>query len=276
MNFRALLELCRISNLPTVWSNAVMGYFAGAQVFGMIRPDHPWGGASSAGDLIDAVRDEPYNAALLIVMLCVPFSLLYTGGMILNDYLDRQVDAVERPGRPIPSGRIRAVVALRLSVIALLLGVFGVWLFENSFYWFEYTPWRATAFAGVLVAAIVSYNLTHQRTARSVLLMGLCRGLIVVSAASVKQPPTMESAWWLFVAGPALTLIAYTVLISIAARREMETKRFAGPRTIMNMIAAMPLLDAVWLAALGLWPVSLFCVACAGMTKLGHRKVAGS
>jgi len=276
MKLRALLELCRISNLPTVWSNAVLGYFAGAQVFGMVRPNSPWGGRQSSRDLIEAITHEPWNALLLIVMLSVPFSLLYSGGMILNDYIDRGVDAEERPGRPIPSGRVRAKTALRLSVIALLVGVFGVWLFENSFYWFEYAPWRATAFAAVLALAIVSYNVTHQRTARSVLLMGLCRGLVVISAASVKQPPAMEAAWWLFVAGPAVTLIVYTALISIVARREMEGNRFAGTKTIMNMIAAMPLLDAVWLAAMGLWPVSLFCIACAGMTKLAHRKVAGS
>ena len=80
----------------------------------------------------------------------------------------------------------------------------------------------------------------------------------------------------LFIIGPAVTLFLYTLAISIVARREMETKRFAGPKTIMNMIAAMPLLDAIWLIVMGLWPVSLFCVACAGLTKLAHRKVAGS
>jgi hypothetical protein len=44
----------------------------------------------------------------------------------------------------------------------------------------------------------------------------------------------------------------------------------------MNMIAAMPLLDAVWLLAMGLWPVSLVAVMCAVLTKLSHRKIAGS
>ena len=33
-------------------------------------------------------------------------SCLYLAGMALNDYADREVDAVERPARPIPSGRV--------------------------------------------------------------------------------------------------------------------------------------------------------------------------
>ena len=39
-------------------------------------------------------------------------SCLYLAGMALNDYADREVDAVERPGRPIPSGRVSPGFAL--------------------------------------------------------------------------------------------------------------------------------------------------------------------
>ena len=42
-------------------------------------------------------------------------SCLYLAGMALNDYADRDVDAVERPGRPIPSGRVSPEFALGLA-----------------------------------------------------------------------------------------------------------------------------------------------------------------
>src|SRR4051794_41703250 len=42
-------------------------------------------------------------------------SCLYLAGMALNDYADREVDAVERPGRPIPSGRVSPEFALALA-----------------------------------------------------------------------------------------------------------------------------------------------------------------
>ena len=49
---------------------------------------------------------------------------LYWAGMVLNDWADREVDAVERPHRPIPSGRVRpaAAVALATGLTAAGLG----------------------------------------------------------------------------------------------------------------------------------------------------------
>jgi len=276
LNLRALLELCRVSNLPTVWSNCVLGYFAGVVTCYSLRELDPTDHRLSGTEVLDVFLDAPLASGFLFLLLLIPFSLLYTGGMVLNDYIDRGIDAEERPNRPIPSRRISAGTALWLATGCLIAGLVGIAWFEWKYVWYEYQPWRATAFGAVLVVAIVMYNLIHQRSARAVLLMGICRSLIVLTAASVRQPPVMDLTWLAYVGGPAATLLAYTVLISIVARREMETKRFAGPKTIMNMIAGMPLLDALWLIAMGLWPASLFCVACAGMTKLAHRKVAGS
>ena len=54
-------------------------------------------GAAVSGQM----RDVPRTAGLVAASSC-----LYLAGMALNDYADREVDAVERPGRPIPSGRV--------------------------------------------------------------------------------------------------------------------------------------------------------------------------
>jgi 4-hydroxybenzoate polyprenyltransferase len=56
------------------------------------------------------VRDVPRTAGLVAASSC-----LYLAGMALNDYADRDVDAVERPGRPIPSGRVTPGFALGLA-----------------------------------------------------------------------------------------------------------------------------------------------------------------
>ena len=67
------LLLGRVSNLPTVWTNTLAG-------------------ATLAGAAVTPGR---------LVLLAAAFSLLYTGGMYLNDAFDREVDARERPERPI-------------------------------------------------------------------------------------------------------------------------------------------------------------------------------
>ena len=59
-----------------------------------------------------------------MILLAAAFSLLYTGGMYLNDAFDRAVDARERPERPIPSGRVRAgsvfAIGFGLSALGIL------------------------------------------------------------------------------------------------------------------------------------------------------------
>jgi len=45
------------------------------------------------------------------------------GGNALNDYLDREVDRMAHPERPLPSGRMRPVTALRLSAGAFVVSL---------------------------------------------------------------------------------------------------------------------------------------------------------
>ncbi|MFP4055776.1 MAG: UbiA family prenyltransferase [Candidatus Brocadiia bacterium] len=48
--------------------------------------------------------------------------LIYCGGLLLNDYYDRQVDARERPQRPIPSGDVPARTVLVAGGLCLVAG----------------------------------------------------------------------------------------------------------------------------------------------------------
>ncbi len=84
---QAWFELMRVSNLPTVWSNVVHGMAAGLFVVYVLpveaiygqRPGFSW---MDLGRMLDAG-----------FMLMLGMSLIYTGGMVLNDVVDREVDA---------------------------------------------------------------------------------------------------------------------------------------------------------------------------------------
>lgn len=284
MNLRALLELCRISNLPTVWSNAWLGAWAGLFNYGLY-----YRGCDTQG----FAKDNLLSLLAIVLLLAIAMSLMYCGGMVMNDYVDRRIDARERPGRPIPSGRVKPATGFWLAAAMLSMGFgIGVTLAVLS---------RDQAgvigpgvvFFVLLLASVIGYNLLHKR-AWAILLMAACRALIVFGCSAVM----LDDRWLierqealLWIGGPALTLLLYTLAISAVARREVEPGGFGGPHVVMNMIAAMPLLDAIWLSALLL--VSLhgksgdglpllvmlvigLPVACAILTKLAHRKVAGS
>jgi len=75
------------------------------------------GFAALVGELITLKGSLPMMQSYLlpsILGFCTAFTL--TGGsMAINDYFDRYVDAVNEPGRPIPSGLVKPKQALYLS-----------------------------------------------------------------------------------------------------------------------------------------------------------------
>jgi hypothetical protein len=99
---------------------------------------------------------------------------LYSGGMALNDYADRRLDAVERPERPIPSGRIAPRSALGIAGACLAVGL-GLAATGGGR--------RGVAVAVPLVAAIASYNTVFKETAAGPVSMAACRGLDVLMGA---------------------------------------------------------------------------------------------
>ncbi|MBN8245849.1 MAG: UbiA family prenyltransferase, partial [Verrucomicrobia bacterium] len=93
-SLRTLLILGRVSNLPTVWSNCLAGWWLGG------GGGSPWA----------------------LVRLCLGASLMYVAGMYLNDAFDAEFDRQYRRTRPIPSGAIAESLVWRLGWILLGAG----------------------------------------------------------------------------------------------------------------------------------------------------------
>ena len=172
-NAATLAELVRLPSVLTVPGDALVGAAA-----------------------TDAVRAAPRLAAASC--------LLYMAGMALNDYADRETDAVERPERPIPSGRIEPVVAFRVGVAATAAGV-GVGALGGR---------RSLCVVIPLAATVWSYDLALKSTPLGPLTMALARSLDVLLGAS---PRDVRSAV------PAAGVVgAHTVLVSIVSRSEVH------------------------------------------------------
>jgi len=128
---------------------------------------------------------------------------LYSGGMALNDYADRALDAVERPERPIPSGRVSPRRALGVATACLVVGI-GLAATGGGR--------RAFAVALPLVGAIVSYNTVFRDTALGPVSMAACRGLDVMMGAGGAR-----------VAAPAAATVAlHTAGVTAQSRGEVH------------------------------------------------------
>ena len=67
-------------------------------------------------------RAEPLRPAE-VGLLGLAMTAFYVGGMYLNDYFDREIDARERPGRPINAGEITAGAVSLIGFGLLALGI---------------------------------------------------------------------------------------------------------------------------------------------------------
>ena len=68
-----------------------------------------------------AVGTEMVDYWQYIIFGCITVILFIAGGNGLNDYIDREIDKVSHPERPLPSGRMEPQSALTVSVACLAL-----------------------------------------------------------------------------------------------------------------------------------------------------------
>ncbi|MEG1933473.1 MAG: UbiA family prenyltransferase [Kiritimatiellia bacterium] len=131
---------------------------------------------------------------------------LYACGLFLNDFFDADIDAKERPERPIPSGRIPKKEVLHY---ALLLAAIGILL-----------AGRGALVAVLLLALIFFYNriAKHLRTV-GVVTMGLCRGMNIFLGVAVTWP-IGEMPFPPVAIHAAVFFTLYILLVSIIAKDE--------------------------------------------------------
>ena len=227
MRLRTALQLGRVSNLPTVWTNTLAGaVLAGAAGFGAELP----------------------------VML-LAFSLFYIGGMFLNDAFDARFDAAVRPERPIPSGEVGAGTVYRwgfglLAAAVMLLAVVGFTLGARTGAW--------PALAGVaLAAAITLYDWNHKKNLLSPVVMGLCRVLVVVGAGLCVTLALPAALW----AGAAL-MLSYLIGLTYVAKQE-NLGRVENLWPLLFLAA--PVLYGVWLATQSAWVGIYWLLFCGWM-----------
>jgi 4-hydroxybenzoate polyprenyltransferase len=189
---RTLLILGRVSNLPTVWSNCLAGWWLG-------------GGEN--------FKKLPF--------LLAGVTFLYLGGMFLNDAFDVEFDRQRRQERPIPSGAISLAAVWRWGSAWLILGELCLCL----------AGVETGTFGLVLIVGILIYDAIHKLFTLSPILMGFCRFLVYLVAASTGVDGVTGWAIWC-----GLALAAYIMGLSFVARGESTR----GP--------------------VAYWPVALLCV----------------
>jgi chlorophyll synthase len=229
---RAALRLIK----PVTWFPPMWAYLCGTVSSGVPLSAHP-------------------GLVVLGVVLAGP--VVCGMSQAANDWCDRHVDAINEPGRPIPSGRIPGRwglwIALAMSVLSLLIGWFlGPWGF-------------AATVAGVLAAW--AYSVEPVRLKRS---GWWGPGLVGLSYETL---PWLTGAAVLSVGAPAWQVVVVAVLYGIGAHGIMTLNDFKALEGDRQMgVNSLPVtMGPARAARLACWVMAVPQVAVIGLLALWDK-----
>jgi 4-hydroxybenzoate polyprenyltransferase len=209
----------RPANIITAWADILVGYAAAGGMSTVIS-------VSSGGLGLDALT--PLGWLLLST------SGLYGGGVVFNDVFDAELDRVERPERPLPSGRASQTGAILLGLGLLAVGVLAA---------AQVSLVSAGLATAVALAALIYDSLGKHQGWWGPLNMGLCRGgnlLLGVSAV----PAMLSERWFL-----AIIPILYIAAVTAVSQGEVS----GGKRQTGILAIALVLLVLAGVLGAGLW-----------------------
>ncbi len=205
----AYAQLVRPANVVTAWADVLAGFaVAGATI----------GGTGAAAPV----------AWSTLGWLLLATTGLYGGGIVLNDVFDAELDAQERPERPIPSGRASRRGAAWLGGLLLAGGIAAA----------SQVGMPSGMLAILVATGAVLYDAqAKHHTVLGPLVMGSCRGgnlLLGVSAA----PAMLFRSWYL-----ALVPVVYIAAITAISQGEVHggTSRtgYGALGLVMGVIASL-------------------------------------
>jgi 4-hydroxybenzoate polyprenyltransferase len=247
MQLKSWLLLGRVSNLPTVWSNVLAAALVARQC--LAEPGLSYSALTWVGALLS-------------------LSMMYLGGMFLNDAFDVQWDRENNNPRPLVTGEIPVRQAWTLGLGLLTLGVA---LSSYTQLMSQNTGISAWCAGTALAVVILSYNGVHKRFKHSAFLMGLCRmGVYVVAAILLAELS------WLFLLA-AVSLCFYIASITYIARGEHQN-------ALLNkwplLLLFFPLFSAYYLASrfnsIGVYFILFSVFFTAIITQRAHALMKGT
>ena len=187
---RNIFQLVRFPGIFTAFSNILIGFFL-----------------ASNGNF-------EFNT---LPFLLTTTGLLFAGTMIMNDYADHKIDSVERPKRPLVSGKISRKVALYLIIICFSIANLSALMIGET----------SIIISLLMTGLITSYNFKLKNiSVVGIFIISIIRFLNIILGFSIVELS-------LDVLPYAIPLGIYVAGISILAKNELNTNSRDG---ILNKI----------------------------------------
>jgi len=150
--------------------------------------------------------------------------LISGGGMAINDYFDRDIDTINKPHRPIPSGRISVNASMVFSFILFAIGVY------ISFFINIYCAAMALINSVLLIA--YSWNLKRVTFVGHIIISYLVASTFLFGALIVLG----EGNLWVVIIMAALAFFANLSREVIKTIEDIPGDRMAGMKTLPMIV----------------------------------------
>lgn len=204
----------RPANIVTAWADILVGFAASGAI---------------------AFLNQTLTGSATLAWLLLATTGLYGGGVVFNDVFDAELDAKERPERPIPSDRASRQGAIAFGSLLLVVGIVAA----------LQVSWLSGAIAATIAFAALLYDaFGKHHSILGPVNMGICRGgnlLLGVSAV----PAMLGERWFL-----ALIPITYIAAVTAISQGEVHGGKASTGITALLFVGAV----IVSILALGLLP----------------------
>lgn len=188
-------------------------------MFGFLRLMRPANIVTAISDILAGIAiaisvtgNEENISWQSVLLLIISTSGLYGGGVVMNDVFDAELDQVERPERPIPSGLIKKIPASILGVVLLLSGIVAAAGVHN-FAWDASSVLIAVA---IVFSALIYDKWMKHNSLLGPLNMGICRGLNLLLGMSILPAVLPQLAYI------AIVPVIYIAAITMISRGEVH------------------------------------------------------
>ncbi|MFH1422543.1 MAG: UbiA prenyltransferase family protein [Planctomycetota bacterium] len=201
----------------------------------------------------------PVNKAVSVILTAFASYFATVGSYVFNDFVDVDIDKINLPERPLPSGKVKRIEALIYSLL-----LYGVSIFIFSFF-----SWYSVITVIVAALVITSYSaFFKRRTPLSFIPVGVAYGLVPVGVWFAFGTP--ETVTYVLAAMICVTDWGFTLS---GVSRDVEGDKQKGAPTMpvtYGIPATSKFVFVCWVAGVG------FTIAIWFVAKLGYVYLAGA
>ena len=246
----------------------------------------------------------------LLSKISLASMFLYMGGIVFNDVFDVQLDKIERPDRPIPSGKISVMSASMLATVAFTVGCILAYSVSIQCLYIA---------LGIVLMCLLYNGKAKHHYILGPLTMGGCRGLNLLLGVAVIAT---IATWWYVALVPIVyiaavtnisrgevygnnkhalrvSLVLYTIVVVTLVYITLKSQHYFAliyifffiwmifhplikalqslepediKKSVKFGVLALILMNASWVAISGFWLLALFLIATLPITIILAKK----